>query len=168
MLIGIIGDARHGKDSIGDVLVELYGFEREKFATPLYELLDAAGVAARKRQHLVDLGNTVRKHSPYFLVDSMSRRLAEHKRTASIVITDVRDDIEAGYIKRRNGKLWCVTRYIPWFPDRLDNYHADLFDSGVCDVRAMDSLRDVDCDRHFNNFSLDQLRRDIVEEMNKQ
>ncbi len=51
MIIGITGNAQHGKDSIGHVLVKEYGFERIAFADPL-----KAEVARIHARVLVEIG----------------------------------------------------------------------------------------------------------------
>lgn len=153
MLIGISGAARHGKDTIGAVLRDDYGFTVRKFAEPLYALGQAArGVAPdgdtdNTREELVALGNTIRRYDPEFLTRAAKRHVEQHQ-AEDIVYTDVRDEYEMRWI-RRHGTLFFVER-----PD---------FDSGITDIDGLDKFlpHAKRCASHrFCNYgSVEQLRR---------
>lgn len=121
MRIGIAGAARHGKDTIGEVLRDEYGFTIKKFAEPLYEILDAVH-CTHGRSDLVALGNTVRRLDPEFLVRAAKRAVVD---ADDVVFTDVRDVYEMRWI-RRHGTLFFVER--------------PYFDAGITDIDGLDQF----------------------------
>lgn len=71
-VIGVAGRAQHGKDTIGSVLCEEYGFARVKFADALRDvllsmdplILDSAGVPKRLYEVVDDWGWEIAKRNP--------------------------------------------------------------------------------------------------------
>lgn len=132
-LIGIGYRARAGKDTVGDILEQSFGYERYSFAHVLKEVcymlagslesgdefketVQLCGLTGR--QLLIAVGKALREHvSPNVWIDAVDLpgALATYDR---IVITDVRFPNEAAKIKELGGILIEVRR--PGLPDDLD------------------------------------------------
>ena len=166
-LIGITGRARSGKDTVARFLME-QGFQRLAFADPL-----RAGVAAflgkdpeavfsdsRKDQPLrpdwpahvtprlllQSVGTQgVRNHvDPNFWIWLAADKYAQ--ATESVVVTDVRFEEEAEWVRSQGGKIWRLVR----------NRAADIsgLQSHVSEQGISSHPDDVTL---YNNQSLDQL-----------
>lgn len=65
MILGLAGPAGAGKDTVADILCDIYGFKKIRFADPLRRMLEAAGIyepeANRKNDPLDGLGFSWRK-----------------------------------------------------------------------------------------------------------
>lgn len=132
MLVGVSGAARHGKDTVAQVLVEDFGFVRVGFADALKKLAievnptipghgrlrslvldqgwEEAKVYPEVRRLLQDLGVGVREViGPDAWVTAVSRTLQE-SLAKDIVIPDVRFPNEADFIHDQGGQLWLVNR----------------------------------------------------------
>lgn len=125
MLIGITGKALSGKDTVGDILFMHFDFINMPFARPLKlaaaaafgDLLENYHIQARKaevnpywevtrRQQLQDFGEAM---CVQFGEDFWIRRwfldYIRLRDTDNIVVTDVRKDIEADYIRSLGGRI---------------------------------------------------------------
>lgn len=131
MIIGLIGYAQSGKDSVAKVLVEHYGYTRVAFADKIREMLydlnpmvkekfrlqgvvDAYGWDQAKvlfpeiRRGLQELGVSARTHlGPDVWVNSVLQQMIDE---VDYVITDVRFKNEAEVIHNVHGQLWRVKR----------------------------------------------------------
>lgn len=131
MIIGISGYARSGKDTVAELLVNKYGFERVAFADALRnfvyemnplvnrennirEIVDALGWDEAKakpevRECLQNVGLAARKQfGEEFWV---RQALGKVGYTQNVVITDVRFKNEAASIKDKDySQMWRVTR----------------------------------------------------------
>jgi hypothetical protein len=119
MIIGITGNARNGKDSVGQVLVKDYGFVQHSFAAALKSLLrdinpivDKYGnhlqeylhflegdweklkenpdAGVEVRRLLQELGTRIRDINDNFWIDAVKGAVLEDLRTKDVVLTDVR------------------------------------------------------------------------------
>jgi hypothetical protein len=130
-LIGVSGYAQAGKDSIGAVLCDGWGFERVGFADALKAVLESTDPAVDEvvaplgwedakrayphepwdhtvRDLLQRLGVAVREHvDPDAWVTAALRGL---KPGGAYVITDLRFPNEYEAIRERGGQVWRVTR----------------------------------------------------------
>ncbi len=158
MIIGIAGRAQHGKDTIGKVLVEHYGYQRVAFADKVRELaliVDPhilcpadVGMEFRYLSELVraDGWDRTKQHSR---VRWLLQRLGEGARNAlgedvwvnaafnnihsgNYVVTDVRYQNEVNAIRNRGGKVWRVTR--PDFDNGVDPNHPSEANVALLDV----------------------------------
>jgi hypothetical protein len=137
MIIGVLGEKRHGKDTIGDYLVSKYGFTKESFAKPvkdiaktifgfndeqlygdLKETIDPIwNVTPRKVMQIIgteigqqDLINRITELSwvgRHIWVHSLFNRL---RNDLNYVITDVRFQHEVDRIKEEGGIVIKVVR----------------------------------------------------------
>lgn len=125
MIIGLTGYAQSGKDTIANILVEKYGFERKAFADNvraiLYDLdvhgvkdiVDAIGWDGAKRIQgirvlLQNLGVSARNNlGSNIWISSVFDTLVPNK---NYVITDVRFINEAMSIQAIDGSIWRVKR----------------------------------------------------------
>jgi hypothetical protein len=140
MIIGISGYAKTGKDTLGQVLVEKYGFERRAFADKLKEAALAlnpiiftgrverlSSIVARMgwgeakefrevRQTLQRMGTEMGREAidPDIWVTAMEntmRRTITGQVTKNYVVTDVRFMNEANWIiHRQHGKVLRIER----------------------------------------------------------
>lgn len=132
MIIGLTGYAQSGKDTVANILVEKYGYQRVAFADPiralLYEanpmlkegyrvqgLVDSYGWDKVKvdypeaRRLLQDLGVGARKifGDMFWVQQALSQVNLENK----YVITDVRYPNEAKAIRKyNNSQIWRIKR----------------------------------------------------------
>lgn len=116
MIIGITGKKRSGKDTIGEYLVQEYGFERRSFADLLKSFVNIAyGITPNLNKEFVieeygksvrnlyqEVGLYMRNYDPNIWVRPVMRDI-EGK---NIVVTDVRFGNEADQVDI----LWGVTR----------------------------------------------------------
>ena len=147
MLIGLTGYAQHGKDTVANILVDVYGYTKLSFAEPLrqlalrlnpYVLKDWPGIAWRYsdllehagyelaktewpevRRILQELGTGVRD----ILGEDVWVQAAEKAMLSvpgKVVFTDVRVPNEAAFIRRHSGELWRVQR-TDWDGSPFDN-----------------------------------------------
>lgn len=146
MLIGITGYARHGKDSVADVLVKRYGYTKTSFAKPMKEAVCAVfdwtmehienhkeevdlrwGISPR--QALTLLGTEFGQFMlcekyPQFKKSTgrrlwVKRALCNYKQGDKLVISDLRFPHEEEYIRELGGKIIKVER--PGYPVNLDH-----------------------------------------------
>ena len=137
-IIGLSGYARSGKNTVGQILEDDYGFRQESFAQALknvaaeinptltntfgghrtlaglfhgYGDWDAVKDAVpAAREFLQRLGVACRDQiGPDVWVDALARRLSVHP-SARYVITDVRFPNEAEFITNRGGQVWRIER----------------------------------------------------------
>jgi dephospho-CoA kinase len=133
MIIGLTGYAQSGKDTVANILVEKYGYERLAFADPIRDILydlnpmvdsiagrpvllqelvdklgwDKAKLDPRVRQYLQNLGVGARNHlgEDVWVINALRKMSQEN-----IVITDVRFENEAEVIHMLEGQVWRIKR----------------------------------------------------------
>lgn len=132
MIIGLIGYAQSGKDTVAKILVEHHGFTRVAFADKIRELLletnplvrdefrleavvsaygwDQAKVLFPEIRYLLQsLGIGARKtFGDDVWIVSVLRKLDDKNK--KYVITDVRFENEAVIVKQLEGELWRIKR----------------------------------------------------------
>jgi hypothetical protein len=130
MIIGLIGYAQSGKDTVAKILVDNYGFTRVAFADKIRELLhevnpvvgtirlndivdeygwDIAKQKPEVRELLQNLGVGARKlFGDKFWVHQAIGSIAEAH--PNIVVTDVRFTNEADTLKINGAQLWRIKR----------------------------------------------------------
>lgn len=133
MIFGLTGRAGSGKDSVAEILRRLYdGVVPMKFAQPLYEMVSAMtgmpveylqdrnlkeatipGLGKSPRELLQSIGT---EWGRKFIGDDVwirsleARSLLLREQGYSIVVTDVRFDNEAEWIRHHGGVVWNVVR----------------------------------------------------------
>ncbi len=137
-IIGLSGYARSGKNAVGRILEDDYGYRQESFTQALknvaaeinprlstgrggtstlaalfsvYEDWDTVkDKVPAAREFLQRLGVACRDQiGPDVWVDALARRLSVHP-SARYVITDVRFPNEAEFITNRGGQVWRIER----------------------------------------------------------
>lgn len=178
MIIGIAGRALHGKDTIGKVLVEHYGYQRIAFADKVRELAlainpplghsyygsrvveplativnrhgwDNAKKIPQVREFLQNLGEGARQVLGEWVWISPLFSIMDFWDD-NYVITDVRYQNQVTAIRTNGGKVWRVTRQN--FDNGVDPDHPSEANVALLDV-DMD-VRDgsiVDCLRTFES-----------------
>jgi hypothetical protein len=133
-LIGLVGGAGVGKDTVRRVLEENFDFEGLAFADPLRSMLcqlldtvhehrahladrdlkeqtiDALGVSARELMQT--LGDWGRARHPDWWVNILAQRV-RHLHQAGVyrvVVSDVRFANEAEWIRGQGGEIWMIER----------------------------------------------------------
>jgi len=134
MIIGLTGYAQSGKDTVADILVENYGYQRVAFADPIRDLLYEANPMLKEGyrvQGLVDVYGWDRVKVDYPEARDLLQRLGVGARktfgedfwieqalkglklfgNANYVITDVRFPNEAIAIRKYdNAQVWRIKR----------------------------------------------------------
>jgi cytidylate kinase len=170
MLIGICGAAGSGKDEVATVLVEKFGYIRNKFADPLYEMVAAmTGYTVSQlqdrrlkekpigwldsktpRQLLQTLGTDWGRtmvHSEVWIrsVQRRVERALEDGRYS--VITDLRFDNEAEWVRNNGGVVWRVERDVPGDVACLSPHASEqgvrdeLVDTVIANTGTLEQLR---------------------------
>lgn len=175
-LIGLLGKAGAGKDSVAAVLAK-HGWHRVAFADPLKEVLidinpevDVLGFGVDRkslsrvvvefgwegakrlpdvRRRLQVLGASVRAHVGVGVwIDRAFRDIHElHARGGRVVVTDVRYRNEFRRIELAGGKLWRIER------PGLDGSDTHASETDLDDWRADRTI--------INDGGLDDLRRKV-------
>lgn len=136
-LIGLTGPAGSGKDTVARLLCEQHGFVQIAFADPLRAMLKAGlgltdeelhrrdlkeapleWLGKSPRQLLQTLGTEWgrRQVHPHLWLELAARRIAQIKASspclhiAGIVVSDVRFDNEADFIRAQGGQVWHLHR----------------------------------------------------------
>lgn len=122
MIIAISGKQQAGKDTVGDYLVENYGFAKLAFADKLKDVAmdlfelsyeECYGVKTeRSRFILQKLGTEVARNiDPDVWVNYTMRIAKEYEdKGISVVITDARYPNEANVVRKLGGKVWRIER----------------------------------------------------------
>jgi len=114
MIIGLIGKAQAGKDTVGAYLVEHYGYKRIALADKVKEIaIEQFGWDGQKdekgRRLLQLIGTEVgRGYNLDIWVRHLDTKLG-WSTTKDVVVTDVRFHNEANYVKTHGGMLVRVT-----------------------------------------------------------
>lgn len=154
-LIGIHGKAGAGKDTIGDYLAERHGFMSFGFANPIKCMIDTAfgpirwndrkekeaplpGIGKSPRQLAQTLGTEWGRQlvHPDIWVILMEQTVFEVQRAEwadgagvrGVVITDVRFENEATWIRSRGGEVWHVRRDTAGVTDHPSENGIDVRD----------------------------------------
>lgn len=122
-LIGLSGYARSGKDTLGRILCDEYGYARYAFADKVRDLAAAASTDVRNlaetygweaakteplvRLFLQDIGLGCRE---VFGPDVWVNALFDQPLPERVVITDVRFPNEADRVRAQGGQVWRIIR----------------------------------------------------------
>ena len=171
--IGLHGKAHSGKDTVASILKTEHDFVGLAFATPIKDALitmfglqhiDFEGPA--KERAIEWLGESPRKLMQTLGTDwgrlmigedlwirSAGRRLKYHAMiTGKVVVTDVRFENEAAWVRENGGVVWHIDR--DTMPASQVRRHSS--EAGICIRPGVDSLVD-------NNGTLEQLRGRICQ-----
>jgi len=166
-LIGIAGRARSGKDTVANFIVAAIGGYRYSFADPIRAMLALLGVdmsdpywQARKEEPIPALGVSPRRMmqtlgtewgrqliNPDLWIIMAHQRLLQNG--PGMVISDVRFDNEAAWIRKHGGRIIHVIR-----PD-TKAVEAHASEDGI-------EMQDTDA-RLFNSGSLEDLQFSVRE-----
>jgi hypothetical protein len=144
MIIGITGYARHGKNTIGDILVNNYGFKQSGFADKVKESALAINPYIDNNLRLCDYVNKygwdyaktnnleVRRLLQYIGTEMGRNLLGDNIWIDTLfnsinldennVITDVRFPDEANAIREHNGQVWKV--FMPFCNSGISSSHS--------------------------------------------
>lgn len=122
-IIALTGKARSGKDTVAEYLERYHGFTRYAFADPMRAMVHALeeyGVTfpadrersaigdVSERQMLQDIGALGRTWGPCFWITLADRWLSQ--QTKNVVISDIRTEQEATWVRMKGGEIWHITR----------------------------------------------------------
>jgi len=144
VIVGVIGKKGHGKNALGDILVKHWGFRQVAFADALkLDVCDMYGLAEEQvngtieqkeavdprhgksaRQLMQEHGDLRRSENPQYWVDALHQIIKGLRKDGvkHFVITDVRYQNEADYVKALSGQLWKIDR--PGFGTGTDEAHS--------------------------------------------
>ena len=166
-LIGIAGRARSGKDTVANFIVAAIGGYRYSFADPIRAMLVPLGVdmsdpywQARKEEPIPALGVSPRRMMQTLgtewgrqLINPDLWLIMAHQRLLQngpgMVISDVRFDNEAAWIRKHGGRIIHVIR-----PD-TKAVEAHASEDGI-------EIQDTDA-RLFNSGTLEELQLSVRE-----
>lgn len=166
-LIGIAGRARSGKDTVANFIVAAIGGYRYSFADPIRAMLAPLGVdmsdpywQARKEEPIPALGVSPRRMMQTLgtewgrqLVNPDLWLIMAHQRLLQngpgMVISDVRFDNEAAWIRKHGGRIIHVIR-----PD-TKAVEAHVSEDGI-------EMQDTDA-QLFNSGTLEELQLTVRE-----
>lgn len=166
-LIGITGRARSGKDTVANFIVAAIGGYRYGFADPVRAMLVPLGVdmsdpywQARKEEPIPALGVSPRRMMQTLgtewgrqLINPNLWLIMAHQRLLQngpgMIISDVRFDNEAAWIRKHGGRIIHVIR-----PD-TKAVEAHASEDGI-------EMQDTDA-RLFNNGTLEELQLSVRE-----
>lgn len=118
MLIGLTGKAQSGKDTTGLYLCQKYGYQRLALADKVKDIARSTfgwdGNKDEKGRRLLQLIGTEvgRAYNPGIWVKHLSEHVSNFRmyhNAYNIVVTDVRFQNEADFIKKSNGVVWRLT-----------------------------------------------------------
>lgn len=136
-LIGIHGKKRAGKDTAGKLIQSITGYERiDSFADPLRkfgfmtfgiteenreEMIESIGKTGRQVLQLVgtEIGRVI---SPNFWIESLKYR--NSNSDGGLIITDVRFDNEAEFIRNMGGRILEIQR--PSLSGKADTHASEI------------------------------------------
>lgn len=173
MIVGVVGKKGHGKNALGDILVKHWGFRQVAFADALkLDVRDMYGLTEEQvngaieqkeavdarhgktpRQIMQEHGDLRRADDPEFWVKALHdtvKRLRGQDRVKHFVITDVRYQNEADFVKALSGQIWKIER--PGFSTGVEEAH-----SSETSMEAIVPDFDV-----TNNGTLPQLREAVM------
>jgi len=166
-LIGVAGRARSGKDTVANFIVAAIGGYRYSFADPIRAMLAPLGVdmsdpywQARKEEPIPALGVSPRRMMQTLgtewgrqLINPDLWLIMAHQRLLQngpgMVISDVRFDNEAAWIRKHGGRIIHVIR-----PD-TKAVEAHASEDGI-------EMQDTDA-RLFNSGTLEELQLSVRE-----
>lgn len=166
-LIGVAGRARSGKDTVANFIVAAIGGYRYSFADPIRAMLAPLGVdmsdpywQARKEESIPALGVSPRRMMQTLgtewgrqLINPDLWLIMAHQRLLQngpgMVISDVRFDNEAAWIRKHGGRIIHVIR-----PD-TKAVEAHASEDGI-------EMQDTDA-RLFNSGTLEELQLSVRE-----
>lgn len=166
-LIGIAGRARSGKDTVANFIVAAIGGYRYSFADPIRTMLAPLGVdmsdpywQARKEESIPALGVSPRRMMQTLgtewgrqLINPDLWLIMAHQRLLQngpgMVVSDVRFDNEAAWIRKHGGRIIHVIR-----PD-TKAVEAHASEDGI-------EMQDTDA-RLFNSGTLEELQLSVRE-----
>lgn len=88
-IILLSGKMGSGKTSVAKYFVDKYKFEYEKFAKPIYEILEKAGLK-KNRKLMQAIGEIMRKYDSLFFTHALLRRIVQNVNNKNIIIDDWR------------------------------------------------------------------------------
>ena len=124
MLIGLTGFAGTGKDTVADILVEDYDYERLSFADPLKDMFCASNGLTREelelrkrsemwiREGLQELGLSKRAIREDYWIHQLELRMHTLRKVGAenFVISDVRFENELESVHQWGGQVWRIVR----------------------------------------------------------
>lgn len=169
-LIGLTGPAGSGKDTAAFYLCDKYNFTRYAFAQPIKDMLRVIGVDANTRE-TKELPHPVFGASPrrmaqtlgtdwmrnmvcedgwlrlaFGAMNAASKRVFPRKgETVScrgLVITDVRFENEARWVRNNSGQIWQLCREVPAVEGHVSEcpLHPALVDRVLCNHGTIEEM----------------------------
>lgn len=136
ILLGLVGKAQSGKDSIADYLVQNYNFVKFGFTFHLKNVAEVAGWDGQKdergRRFLQHLGDVLREYDKDIFLKYFEDRIKillytnglkdEHIR---VVVPDIRLIEEVKFIKKSAGFIWSIQRGEEFLDANLNQHKTE-------------------------------------------
>lgn len=147
MKIALVGKARTGKDAIGKLLIDNYGFKRFAFAEGITEIINTyfpeSFEKGKPRGHYLHIGQTLRELNPNVWVNYTKRNIDKYLReneNGRIVITDCRQLNESNFLKDHG---FVIVKVVAPVQTRLERMES-LGDNFTIDDLEHDTEKQVD------------------------
>lgn len=158
-LIGLTGKAGAGKDTVADYLVEMHRFKKISLADPIKRMLDVIGVDCRTRETKEVLhpiyGASPRRmaqtlgtewgrelicqniwllYAEQVINEALAEKLLFQHRYAGVVVSDIRFENEAAWLRSQGGALWHIRR------DDIQAVEAHSSEDGVAFMQTDETI----------------------------
>ena len=160
-VIGLVGQAGSGKDTVAHFLAEQYGYHPIALATPLKDFIDPLLGAGKHRRAYQQVGDVMRQEDPLVFIKAVQRQITQ----GLWVITDIRYLNEA--LAFPEAALWFIAAPYNLRVSRLQARDGevqprDFLHRSEQDVEALRDLCSVILE---NDGDLPTLYRQIQERM---
>lgn len=116
MKIAVVGKMRSGKNTVADILTDIYGYEQLAFADGIREIINKyfpeAYVDGKPRKHYQHIGQSLRKLNHDVWVNHLYERVLAisaqgllNGTEAKIVVTDCRQKNEELFLRKKGFKI---------------------------------------------------------------
>ena len=122
--------ARQGKDTVADHLTKEYGFIKLSFAEQLKLFCEVTyGMQEKDPALLQQVGLRFRLENPRHWIEKVEK-IIHNSPNENYVITDVRFENEAEFVKENKGYLWKIQRWIEIFNEQNQEYNYKKYVAG--------------------------------------
>lgn len=161
MKIAIFGKIRSGKDTLGKILIDEYGFTKKAFAEGIGEIIEKyfpdAFKGGKPRQHYQVIGQALRTLDPNVWVNYLLNNI-KNLKCENIVITDGRQLNEAKRLKEEGFLIVKVTADEELRLKRMQQL-GDVFNEEALQHETELNVDLIEPDIEiFNNESIEHLR----------
>lgn len=116
MKIAVVGKMRSGKNTVADILTDIYGYEQLAFADGIREIINKyfpeAYAYGKPRKHYQHIGQSLRELNPDVWINHLYERVLAisaqgllNGTEAKVVVTDCRQKNEELFLRKKGFKI---------------------------------------------------------------